>query len=161
MKLIVGLGNPGRQYQNTRHNVGHLFIDYLGSQGALPGAAKMLKTSSFMNDSGQDVARFMALYQAGLEDFLVVHDDMDLPLGEFKMQLGRGSAGHKGVQSVIDVLSAQGFWRLRFGIGRPVDDTPSEEYVLCDFYKEEKPKLEAAFEEALPQVRSWISKQVL
>ncbi|HID17444.1 TPA: peptidyl-tRNA hydrolase [Candidatus Bathyarchaeota archaeon] len=170
MKLIVGLGNPGRKYRNTRHNVGHLFIDYFSRQEApLPGAVKALRTSAFMNDSGKEVKSLITNYTLSrqgrlnatdlcfpITNLLIVHDDMDLASGEFKFQLGRGAAGHKGVQSVIDELETRDFWRLRFGVGRPADDTPAEEFVLGDFCDEERPRLEEAFGEALPQVRSWI-----
>lgn len=130
-KLVIGLGNPDKKYENTYHNAGFLFINYLEENqqifnfssrgGSAPGGQfSIFKSAEYMNKSGKFVAR--ALKNCGVkpEKLLIVHDDSDLKLGTYKLQFGRGSAGHKGVQNVIDVLKTKQFWRLRIGI-RPIE----------------------------------------
>lgn len=129
MFLLVGLGNPGEKYQNTSHNVGHWLVDQLE---ALDGFT-LRKTSVYMNNSGLAVKRLLDEMKLSPDNLVVAHDDLDLKLGEFKLQEGRGSAGHKGVQSIIDTLGTQNFWRLRLGIGRPPSGFEAEEYVLGEF----------------------------
>lgn len=135
--LIIGLGNPGKKYQNTRHNVGHIIIDELGKQ--ISDGFILAKTDAFMNESGKAVEKLIADCRLQIADLIVVHDDIDIPVGEFKIQKGRGAAGHKGAQSVIDVLRTKDFWRLRIGIcpkrGKPAN---VEKFVLQNFTKEEK-----------------------
>jgi PTH1 family peptidyl-tRNA hydrolase len=125
----VGLGNPGKDYEKTYHNAGFLALQYL-ARGAekkwKKGAAnwEYLKTGekilvrplTFMNNSGQAVKSALAYFKAPPEDLLVVHDDSDLPLGKFKLAFGRGSAGHKGVESIQKALQTKDLWRLRLGI---------------------------------------------
>lgn len=115
IKLIVGLGNPGKEYENTYHNVGHLFIEYLKNQ-KLYTHYSLLMTNCYMNESGGFVKKVLKKYAANPEQLLIVHDDADLALGEFKFSFGRGSAGHKGVESIIKTIRTKGFWRLRIGI---------------------------------------------
>ena len=166
MLLIVGLGNPQKKYLKTRHNLGFLFVDYLKenfddfsvwqlkrklkaeiSEGRLgsPSLSKPLllaKPQTYMNNSG-DAVRLIAAYLClSNNQLVIVHDDFDLPLGQFRWEKGRGSAGHKGVQSIIDALKTKDFWRLRIGI-KPANLEPpakAEEYVLKNF-KEEEEKL--------------------
>jgi PTH1 family peptidyl-tRNA hydrolase len=158
MKLVVGLGNPGRRYAKTRHNVGHLFITAFSKQFSVNSRRRAIcrKTTVFMNDSGREVLQLVTRYQLLATALLVVHDDMDLPLGEFKLQKGRGAAGHKGVKSIIDTLETKDFWRLRFGIGKPPSDAAPEEFVLDKLTPEELGQLDKVFEEAYPQVLQWI-----
>lgn len=122
MKLIIGLGNPGIKYFKNRHNAGHLFVDFLG---------KGLKTNVFMNDSGKFVK--------GKKDFIIVHDDLDLPLGKYKIQFGKGPELHYGVTSVENELGTKDFWRIRIGIdNRDLKNKISgEDYVLENFSGEE------------------------
>ena len=132
MKLIIGLGNPGQKYQHSRHNVGHMVIDQLPSQ------KNYLKTDGYMNESGIFVQKQVHFYKIDLSDLYIVHDDLDLPVGEYRLQFDRGPAGHHGVESIIQHLGSQAFWRLRIGIGHPVDLTPVEDYVLRPFTPDEK-----------------------
>lgn len=164
MKLIVGLGNPGRKFVKTRHNVGHMFVVAFGKQltassRAVNGKPKVVyhRTTVFMNDSGKEVKKLTTDYRLMTNDLLVVHDDMDLPLGKFKLQFGRGAAGHKGVQSIIDELKTKGFWRLRIGIGAPPEGVAGEDYVLEKFSREELKILQKPLEEAYLHVLEWIS----
>lgn len=129
MWLLLGLGNPGKKYSRTRHNAGHLMIEFLkGLDGFV-----LRKTSSFMNQSGRQVKKLLDEMNLPLDNLVVAHDDADLDLGSFKLHKGRGSAGHKGVESVIGALGTKDFWRLRIGIGRLSQDTKAEDYVLSHF----------------------------
>lgn len=118
IKLIIGLGNPGKKYVNTYHNVGHLFADYLNSDLKLQIHPNLptIKSNVYMNESGKFVAKKLKNYNIKPEKLLVIHDDSDIELGKYKFSFGRGSAGHKGVESIIAVLKTKGFWRLRIGI---------------------------------------------
>lgn len=168
MKLIVGLGNPGKKFQKTRHNTGHLFIDSTVKQkGVKSLPAKFVKTTIFMNDSGKEVKSLITNYFASAKDerakrvvtnypnLLIVHDDMDLPLGEFKLQFERSAAGHKGVQSIIDALGTKDFWRLRIGIGNPPPGVNGDDFVLEEFSREEFGLLRKAFAEASFRILEW------
>jgi PTH1 family peptidyl-tRNA hydrolase len=159
MLLVVGLGNPGKKYLKNRHNVGHLFVDRLSGEksSSRAPALKIFKTSVFMNDSGGEVKDLVKKYQISPSQLVVAHDDMDLPLGEVRLQFGRGSAGHKGVESVVSSLGTQDFWRLRFGLGRPPDKVRGESYVIADFTKKEDVSLERSFAKALDLIKEHLS----
>jgi PTH1 family peptidyl-tRNA hydrolase len=134
MKLIVGLGNPGEKYENTRHNVGFQVIDLLAEKEnvslkfdknmnaelgkkIIDGETTLLvKPHSFMNESGIVVSKVRSYFKARTEDIVVVHDDLDIPAGEFKISFARNSGGHLGVQSIIDTLKTKDFYRVRLGI---------------------------------------------
>ena len=113
VKLIIGLGNPGKEYKRTRHNAGFLFIDELER---LKIKIILAKSQSFMNESGRAVADLIKFYKVKPESILIVHDDIDILWGNYKFSFGRSSAGHKGVESVIKSLKTKNFWRLRIGI---------------------------------------------
>jgi len=158
MKLFFGLGNPGKQYQNTRHNLGQMIIDnFVKVQHAAPLRLKsklksnlteidkniFATSSDFMNLSGVSVQKVAAFYKISPENIYIIHDDLDLPVGEWRLQFDRGPAGHNGVKSVIENFGTQAFWRLRVGIGKPQSSVASgegdpEDYVLKPFTKEEK-----------------------
>jgi len=163
MKLIVGLGNPGRVYANNRHNIGFICVNYFArTQGikfdrkqgrARIGTGKITskevvvaKPQTYVNLSGQSVSRLIRKFNINininLNDLLVIHDDLDLPLGKIRISHGSGSGGHKGVESIITELGSQDFVRLRVGIGRPTKPVLSEAditaYVLSDFTPEQK-----------------------
>lgn len=132
IKLIIGLGNPGKEYANTRHNVGFIFVDSLAkslethifelnkklnAEISKSGRNLILaKPKTFMNESGQVAAALARFYKIKLENILIVHDDIDILWGKFKFSFGRSSAGHKGVESVIKSLKTKNFWRLKIGI---------------------------------------------
>ena len=129
-KLIVGLGNPGEEYENTYHNAGFLFIDHLAHAAAEAKPAKretafsfvktpekiLLKPLTFMNGSGGAVKAALKYFDCSPAQMLVVHDDSDIALGDFKYSFARGAAGHKGVESIMDSLPDTAFWRLRIGV---------------------------------------------
>ena len=119
IKLIIGLGNPGKEYEHTRHNAGFLFIDELERYlkiKKLKFKISIAKSQSFMNESGKAVAALIKFYKVKPENVLIVHDDIDILWSNFKFSFGRSSAGHKGVESIIKSLKTKNFWRLRIGI---------------------------------------------
>jgi len=159
MKLIVGLGNPGRAYAHNRHNIGFSCLSYFAkSQGikfdkkqglARTGTGKvannevvLARPQTYMNSSGQSVSRLVQRFNINLNDLLVIHDDLDLPLAKVRLSFGSSSGGHKGIDSIIQELGSQDFIRIRVGIGRPDKTEISEEdiisYVLSDFTLKEK-----------------------
>ena len=148
MKLIVGLGNPGKSYANNRHNVGFRCIDYFARLNGIPWTKRqrwaklgvgdvaekrvvLAKPRTYMNLSGQAVIPLVRRFNVPLEDLVVICDDLDLPLGRVRLRRRGGSAGHKGMESISDSLGSQDFPRIRVGIGRPDGDEIS--YVLSDF----------------------------
>lgn len=139
MKLIVGLGNPGSKYEKTRHNLGFMVIDFLIENEQFDSKkVKLIKPQTFMNNSGQAVKEITDYYKIDVKDIVVIHDDIDLPLGEIKIQQDRNSAGHKGVQSIIDALGTKDFIRVRIGI-RPEELTlDTEKFVIQKFTPEEE-----------------------
>lgn len=136
MKLIVGLGNPDKKYEKTRHNVGHLFIQVLQSKNLTN--IKLGTNTGYMNEAGNSVQELVHFYKIDLQNFYLVHDDLDLPVGEYRIQFDRGPAGHHGVESVIQHLGTQAFWRIRIGIGKPANNVPVEDYVLQNITSTDK-----------------------
>lgn len=159
MKLIVGLGNPGKKYENTRHNVGYRVVDKLGESGK--GKEKSwitTKTQTYMNESGQAVKRLITNHHSLLTDLYIVHDDLDISLGQFKIQFGKGPKDHNGIASIEDTLGTNEFWRVRVGIenrgkgeGRRVK---GEEYVLEEFTEEEKGVIDGVIGEIVQELNS-------
>ncbi len=150
-KLIIGLGNPDSKYQNTYHNVGHLFIDYLESQKS-DVKSQMLKSNVYMNESGKFVSKEMKKSGAKPEELLVVHDDSDIEIGNYKLSFNRGAAGHHGIESIMATIKKNNFWRLRIGI-RPkqkegAERLKAEKFVLKKISTADKKILEGVFEKA-------------
>lgn len=139
MKLIVGLGNPGGKYKNNRHNVGHMVISALEKTG-LPGGVVVKKTNVFMNNSGEGVKKLVDFYKVSPDTLYIIHDDLDIPLGQYKIQKGKGPKLHYGIQSIDKALGTGRYWRVRVGVdNRTLENRiPGEKYVLEDFTKEEK-----------------------
>jgi peptidyl-tRNA hydrolase, PTH1 family len=164
MKLIVGLGNPGKEYSTNRHNIGFLCLNHLAKinrivldkkqgkarvgTGRIAGNEVILaKPQTYMNASGQSVLLLMQKSQLFLDDLVVIQDDMDLPLGKIRIRRGNSSGGHKGASSIISTLGSQDFVRIRVGIGRPQPENGSNDqdvidYVLGDFSREDLPSLD-------------------
>ncbi|TSC89986.1 MAG: peptidyl-tRNA hydrolase, PTH1 family [Microgenomates group bacterium Gr01-1014_5] len=153
MKLIVGLGNPGEKYRNNRHNAGYVVVEYLERIG-LPEGIVAKKTDTFMNDSGIAVSRLKNFYKVSLNDLYIAHDDLDIPLGQYKIQLGVGPKVHNGLISVEGILSDINFWRVRIGVDNrdPQNRVPGEAYVLQDFTPEEHKILEEVIKKASQEV---------
>jgi len=134
MKLFFGLGNPGKDYQKTRHNVGQMVIAKLKKFSDIKTA---ISETHFMNESGIPVQKIVNYFKIDLENLYLIHDDLDLTVGDYRLQFDRGAAGHHGVESVIKYLGTQKFWRIRIGIGKPEKNIPVEDYVLKPFTSEE------------------------
>jgi PTH1 family peptidyl-tRNA hydrolase len=175
MNLVVGLGNPGKQYDGTRHNVGFYFLDRLVHEFGLAPFVKsekfnaemtrlddsehhwfFAKPKTFMNESGVSVGALVKFYRLPLNRLLIIHDDLDLPLGEVRPAFDRGPAGHNGVQSIIETLGGQNFHRLRIGIGSNRDvKLPAEDYVLQRFSKDEQQDIAGATKSVVDFVLKW------
>lgn len=162
MRLIVGLGNVGRTFQHSRHNVGFECVDLLAlrwgirlserrakavlGQGQPAGKPPLVlaKLRTYMNNSGAAAAYLLARFHVAPRDLVVIHDDMDLPLGRIRIRAGGGAAGHRGIESIMSTLATQRFLRLRVGIGRPPEGVEGVEFVLARFSVEEGPVIERA-----------------
>lgn len=172
--LIVGLGNPGREYRETRHNVGFMVVDSLmkasGSRltrlqsralvGAITFEGKKVvaaKPQTYMNLSGQAVSSLLRFYRLPLDNLLVIHDDIDLPFGTFRIRPGGGSAGQKGLASIIQQLGTEEFPRLRIGIGRPSGQREAAGYVLDTFNGSDMEFLPALLDRAVEAVKVFIT----
>lgn len=152
MKLIVGLGNPGKEYAHHRHNVGFMFVDYMSENAQSKHI--FLKPQTFMNKSGGAVQKVMQFYKIPLENLYVVHDDLDIPLGKFKIQKGTGPKLHNGLTSIEEKLGTKNFWRIRIGVeNRPTENRPSGEvYVLNNFTPEEHHRITQIFPKMVKQL---------
>jgi PTH1 family peptidyl-tRNA hydrolase len=172
MKLIVGLGNPGRAYAHNRHNVGFICVNYFARThgikfdrkkglariglGEVAGNKVVLaRPQPYMNLSGRSVSRLVKKFNISLSDLIIIHDDLDLPLGKIRISHSSSSGGHKGIDSIIQELGSQDFIRIRIGISRPaeISDDDIIAYVLSDFTPEEK--------KAIAQVIPRVSEAIL
>jgi len=175
--IIVGLGNPGRQYRNTRHNIGFMVIDRLCSvmgislarmqskaligSGTLDGRKIIVgKPQTYMNLSGQSVSGLLRFYKTSIEQLLVAHDDLDLPLGTLRLRPSGGSAGQKGMDSIIQQMGTQEFARLRMGIGRPPGRISPAAFVLQKFTESEQELVDLVLDRAVAAVRTWIAEGI-
>jgi len=171
--LFVGLGNPGRGYRQNRHNVGFMALDRLAgrlgvtfsrlesralvTKGECQGKRIILaKPQTYMNLSGQATRALMNFYKVPLTNLLVVYDDVDLPLGSLRIRPGGGSAGQKGMASIIERLSSEDFPRLRLGIGRPPGRMDAAAYVLQDFTDAEVEAMSAALDWAVEAMLTFV-----
>jgi PTH1 family peptidyl-tRNA hydrolase len=173
IRLIAGLGNPGREYAATRHNAGFQFLDRLAAQlktqlkpeskflgktarvRSAGGDLILIAPQTFMNRSGQGVAALANFYRIAADEILVVHDELDLPPGSAKMKFGGGVAGHNGLKDIAMRLGTHDFWRLRVGIGHPGDKDVVADYVLEQARREERQLTDEAIDrglEVFPQI---------
>lgn len=195
MKLLIGLGNPGKKYEKTRHNAGFITVNKIASalqttpynlqsifnaevsEGMVDNEKIILaKPQAFMNESGKAVKAVAEYYKIRPDDITVIHDDLDIPLGEYKIVRNRGSAGHKGVQSIIDALGTKDFTRIRIGIKplgslterdksldslRSLGPTqiPEREFVLENFGKEEQKIINEVIEKVCGEIEEIIDKE--
>lgn len=177
--LIVGLGNPGKEYARHRHNVGFQVVDALArasglrfsrrkgtkayvAEGRIVGVPVILaKPQTFMNLSGQAVGRLARAHHIPAEQILVVYDELALPLGRLRLRPEGGSGGHKGMRSIIDVLGSQAFPRLRVGIDRPPGRMDPADYVLQPFDKEQQPFAAEALATAVEAVKCWLAEGIV
>jgi peptidyl-tRNA hydrolase, PTH1 family len=183
MKLIVGLGNPGRAYAHNRHNVGFRCLDYFARLnsirldhrqcrartgiGEVKGERLLLaRPQTFMNLSGNSICCLVGKHQIRLSDLLVVHDDLDLPLGKVRLRQSGSSGGHKGMNSIIAALGSEVFPRIRVGIGRPGgDQQPLSEdaivsYVLADFSRQEDDMIRPAIARVAEAIDCFLTRGI-
>jgi len=167
IKLIVFLGNPGKQYENTRHNIGFIFCDYKYKNisfqkkfNALFSNSleyKLLKPQTFMNNSGEAVQKALSFFSLKADELLIIHDDLELAFGEIKIQKGGGLKGHNGLKSISNILKNDNFYRLRFGIGRPQHNNVAA-YVLSNFSSDESAILPIYLENAANQLDEFLKQ---
>ncbi len=156
MWLFVGLGNPGKEYEGNRHNIGFMAIDAIAdnypalsvfkskfqgklAEGRIEGQkVVLLKPETYMNKSGQSVAKAMQFYKVPADHVVVFHDELDIPASDLRVKLGGGNAGHNGLKSIQSLIGTGDFWRVRIGIGRPEHKSAVSNYVLSDFDKSEQ-----------------------
>ena len=165
MKVIVGLGNPGVHYERTRHNIGFQIVDRLAEIHHILISAKrfkslygigwidsqkvvLVKPMTFMNRSGEAVKKAIHFFQVGMEDLIVIHDDLDLPFGRLRFKRRGSDGGHQGVRSIIESIGRNNFSRLKVGIGRPHKGMDPAEYVLTSFDKIEQSHLDGILSRA-------------
>jgi peptidyl-tRNA hydrolase, PTH1 family len=178
VKLIVGLGNPGRQYAGTRHNIGFEVIGKLsGRLGITLDQAKhkglygtgmvngekvlLLMPLTYMNLSGESIRAVMDFYKLEPEDLVVIYDDLDLPAGKIRLRQKGSPGGHNGIKSTIAHLGTSEFNRIRIGISRPPQGMAVPDYVLGRFRKDEEPLMEEAVEKSAAACEAWLAKPFL
>ncbi|MDO8617495.1 MAG: aminoacyl-tRNA hydrolase [Candidatus Uhrbacteria bacterium] len=176
MKLIIGLGNPGKKYEHTRHNIGWDAVEHCLSVVGLTGkkftenkkfqsevaeaivdGEKVLFVHplTFMNESGRAVLALKQFYKLDIADMLIVHDDMDFAVGEMAFTKKAGDAGHHGVASIQEIFDTTTIPRLRLGIGRPVASIPKEDFVLQKFPVDEKDIVKKTIHSAISAIKDW------
>ncbi|HZW90288.1 MAG TPA: aminoacyl-tRNA hydrolase [Myxococcaceae bacterium] len=176
-RLVVGLGNPGREYAGHRHNVGYMVLERLAAAVGIPlGQSKfqgrfgqgdvgrlrvlLLAPETYMNASGESVSAAARFFKVAPEDLLVVHDELDLAFGRLQLKKGGGTGGHNGLESVVEQLGTTDFARLRFGIGKPQGPNAKERvvgHVLHDFSSEESGALPPLLDRAVDMARAWLT----
>lgn len=177
MKLIVGLGNPGRKYENTRHNLGYAVLAELArrlsvgppkskfhgelADGELAGQKVLLLSPiTYMNRSGTSVREARDFFGVADEDLLVICDDLNLPVGKLRLRAAGSSGGHKGLEDIAENLQSEGFPRLRIGIGSPPEGWDAADFVLARFTKEQLPEMELAVLQAADASMDWVRQGI-
>ncbi|WP_431028591.1 aminoacyl-tRNA hydrolase [Lysinibacillus sp. LZ02] len=178
MKLIIGLGNPGKPYEHTRHNIGFDVIDALADQWGAPlnqtkfngmyasihrpeGKVMLLKPLTYMNLSGECVRPMMDYFDIDVEDIIVIYDDLDLETGKLRLRTKGSAGGHNGIKSLIQHLGTQEFNRIRVGVSRPPAGMKVADYVLSKFSKEDEPIVQDAIKKSCEAVETSLSKTFL
>lgn len=172
MKVIVGLGNPGRAYEETRHNLGFKTIDKISVKWSIPvvqnkfralvGEGRinservlLVKPQTYMNLSGESVSEVLSFYKLTPDELLVIHDDLDLPLGKLRLREKGSAGGNNGIKSIIQHLGSQEFKRIKIGIGRPAPGVSVRDYVLQGFPPADRQVIEQAVERAADAAVMW------
>ncbi|MCS7054773.1 MAG: aminoacyl-tRNA hydrolase [Thermoflexales bacterium] len=173
-RIIVGLGNPGKQYAHNRHNAGFMAVDRLADRhglkftrmmhkgivalGEIEGCkVALVKPQTFMNLSGESVVPIVRFYKSEPSDLLVTYDELDLPLGQLRMRPKGGSGGHNGMKSIIARLGSEDFPRLRIGVGRPPGRRDPKDFLLDDFTPDEMAALDPTLDRAVEGIRRWLT----
>lgn len=183
MWVVVGLGNPGKRYEKTRHNAGASFLKYAQTQEKNTASwsnkkeweastceyynnvgerALFVLPETFMNESGRSVGKILSYFRIPPEKLLVIHDDKDIPFGEIKMQYNRGAAGHNGIKSIIDTVGTQAFYRMRIGIGpkKAIEKDAVPDFVLSSFSFFERRALKEIYEKGLELMHSVLQQKI-
>lgn len=178
MKLIIGLGNPGKPYEHTRHNIGFDIIDALANKWGASlnqtkfngmyatihrpeGKVMLLKPLTYMNLSGECVRPMMDYFDIDVEDVIVIYDDLDLETGKLRLRQKGSAGGHNGIKSLIQHLGTQEFNRIRVGVSRPPAGVKVADYVLSKFSKEDEPIVQEAIQKSCDAVEAALSKKFL
>ncbi len=179
MKLIIGLGNLGKNYAATRHNLGAMVVQLL-AQATSPDAnwdkwqnralistliinqqqVKLIRPLTMMNESGTTVAKLVNFYKIPTNNLWIVHDELDLPFGVIRLSWQSSAAGHKGVEGIIEELGTTDFWRFRLGIGRPPVGLPADQYVLANFTPTEQESLPLFLSKAVARLKLALTEGV-
>lgn len=176
--LIVGLGNPGREYQGNRHNIGFQIADRLADSRGLKfdkmqqrsivalgrlGERRVIvaKPQTYMNDSGRSVGALLNFYKVPLDRFLVIYDELDLPFGTIRLRADGGAGGHNGMRSIIGQLGTNQYARLRFGIGRPPGRMDPAAFVLQNFNRDEALELPGMLDRAVEAIETFIADGII
>ncbi|MBI5182860.1 MAG: aminoacyl-tRNA hydrolase [Nitrospinae bacterium] len=174
MKVIVGLGNPDKEYQDTRHNIGFLVIDEITTRYKIDLNIKrfcsllgegeihsenvlLVKPLTYMNRSGKAVKSILDTLNLLSRDIIVIHDDIDIPLGKIKKKFKGGDAGHKGIRSIIEYIGTGDFFRIRIGIGRPFEGEDPSEYVLKRIADYEYESIRGSIDKAVEEIEKIVS----
>jgi PTH1 family peptidyl-tRNA hydrolase len=177
VKIVLGLGNPGKKYERTRHNLGFMIVDRIAAQKNISICTKkcrslvgewtllgekvlLAKPQTFMNLSGEAVEELVRAFSLGIDDLLVVHDDMDLSFGRIRIRTRGGSAGHRGLQSILSALGSENFLRVRVGVGHPPVGVDPIDYLLFPFSEEEAALLDPTLQRAAEAVKSILEEGV-
>jgi len=175
LKLIVGLGNPGKQYEKTRHNAGFMVIDELAQSLQIePSQLKfkglcgetriggekvvLLKPLTYMNLSGESVIQAVNFFKAEKDELLIIYDDLDTPVGKIRLRLKGSAGGHNGIKSIIQHLGTEEFQRIRVGIGRPMPGQKVVDFVLQNFRAEEEGDIKAAIDQSAAAAKQWLKE---
>lgn len=171
--VVVGLGNPGKQYAHHRHNIGFAVLDAFAKHAnielnkfmhkGIVGIGEwqqkkivLLKPQTYMNESGQSVVGLLQFYKVPLSQFIVVYDELDLPFGDVRMRKSGGAGGHNGIRSIIQKVDGQDFSRLRIGIGRPPGQMLAKDFVLQNFSKQDNEELPFMLQHAVQGLEKWL-----
>jgi PTH1 family peptidyl-tRNA hydrolase len=176
-RVIAGLGNPGRQYERNRHNIGFMAVDALARKHGLTfdkmmskgmvalgeiarAKVALVKPQTFMNTSGQSVGPVLKFYKSSPDDLIVLYDELDLPAGELRMRKGGSAGGHNGMKSIIQTVGTQEFPRLRMGIGRPPGRMDPAAYVLQNFTTGEMADVDDLIERTVSAIEIWLTSGI-
>ena len=175
MKMIIGLGNPGKEYAQTKHNVGFMVVDAIADELNVSVEKRqcqaftqmttwdgekilLVKPQTYMNLSGQAVMELLNYYKDKIDDLLVIHDDLDLPPGQLRFKQGGGAGGHNGIKNIIAHLNSNDFDRLKIGIGRDKNET--KDYVLTPFAGTDKKQIDEAVALSVDAVKMWLQQGI-
>jgi len=176
VKAIVGLGNYGKKYEDTRHNIGFIAVDRLASEynikinkkdnfsfigkGIIEGENVLIaKPQTYMNRSGAAVSSIFSAHSFAASDLIVIHDEIDLQVGKVKKKFGGGDAGHRGIRSIIECIATGDFHRIRIGVGRPHEGVEASDYVLSPFHRDELEIIDGSIKKAIELVKEIIKNQ--